>query len=169
MILLWFMQNFKTIGWLQQVLWTNEILWGLSLKCVAVGYPILKHTLSSWGSPTTSCSLSPWASAALQWVSRCGRGGVQLGVLTRTRTSQAGRGQPGQLAVLRPFCNIKMLSYQYGKCHCGDKMIFWSSYLLIILSKMIIRSSYLHNGIFHTGKTASLYWIMAQFSWWFQQ
>ena len=40
-----------------------------------------------------------------------------------------------------------MLSYQYGKSHCGDKTI--------------IRSSYLHNGNSYTGKTTSLYWITA--------
>ena len=34
--------------------------------------------------------------------------------------------------------NIKMLSYQYRKSHCGDKTI--------------VRSSYLHNGISYTGK-----------------
>ena len=37
-----------------------------------------------------------------------------------------------------PQFNIKMLSYQYRKSHCGDKTI--------------IRSSYLHNGISYTGK-----------------
>ena len=41
--------------------------------------------------------------------------------------------------------NIKMSSYQYRKSHCGEKMV--------------IRSSYLHNGISYTGKMASLYWI----------
>ena len=44
--------------------------------------------------------------------------------------------------------NIKMLSYQYRKSHCGDKTV--------------VRSSYLHNGISYTGKTTSLYWIRAQ-------
>ena len=44
--------------------------------------------------------------------------------------------------------NIKMLSYQYRKSHCGDKTI--------------LRPSYLHNGISYTGKTTSLYWIRAQ-------
>ena len=34
--------------------------------------------------------------------------------------------------------NIKMLSYQYRKSHCGDKTV--------------VRSSYLHNGIYYTGK-----------------
>ena len=43
--------------------------------------------------------------------------------------------------------NIKMLSYQYRKSHCGDKTV--------------VRSSYLHNGISYTGKTTSLYWIRA--------
>ena len=43
--------------------------------------------------------------------------------------------------------NIKMSSYQYRKSYCGDKTI--------------LRSSYLHNEISHTGKTASLYWIRA--------
>ena len=43
--------------------------------------------------------------------------------------------------------NIKMLSYQYRKSHCGDKMV--------------VRTSYLHNGISYTGKTTSLYWIRA--------
>ena len=43
--------------------------------------------------------------------------------------------------------NIKMSSYQYRKCHCGDKTV--------------VKSSYLHNGISYTGKTTSLYWIRA--------
>ena len=43
--------------------------------------------------------------------------------------------------------NINMTSYQYRKSHCGDKTI--------------LRPSYLHNGIFHTGKMSSLYWIGA--------
>ena len=42
-----------------------------------------------------------------------------------------------------PQFNIKMTSYQYRKSHCGDKMI--------------LRLSYLHNGISYTGKTTSLY------------
>ena len=50
----------------------------------------------------------------------------------------------------RPWFNIKMSSYQYRKSHCGDKTI--------------LRSSYFHNGISYTGKTASLYWIGAQLS-----
>ena len=41
--------------------------------------------------------------------------------------------------------NIKMLSYQYRKSHCGDKTV--------------VRSSYLHNAISYTSKTTSLYWI----------
>ena len=44
-----------------------------------------------------------------------------------------------------PRFNIKMLSYQYRKSHCGDKTV--------------VRSSYLHNGISYTGKMASLYWF----------
>ena len=47
-----------------------------------------------------------------------------------------------------PRFNIKMTSFQYRKSHCGDKMI--------------LRPSYLHNGITCTGKTTSLYWIGAQ-------
>ena len=43
--------------------------------------------------------------------------------------------------------NIKMLSYQYRKFHCGDKTV--------------VRSSYLHNGISYAGKIKSLYWIRA--------
>ena len=46
-----------------------------------------------------------------------------------------------------PRFNIKMLSYQYRKSHCGDKTV--------------VRSSYLHNGISYTGKMSSLYWIRA--------
>ena len=46
-----------------------------------------------------------------------------------------------------PWFNIKMLSYQYRKSHCGDKTI--------------LRPSYLHNWISYTGKMASLYWIRA--------
>ena len=49
---------------------------------------------------------------------------------------------------LQDHDSIKMLSYQYRKCHCGDKMI--------------IRLSYLHNGNSYTGKKASLYWISPQ-------
>ena len=43
--------------------------------------------------------------------------------------------------------NIKMSSYQYGKSHCGEKMILWPFHL--------------HNPqwISYTGKMASLYWI----------
>ena len=43
--------------------------------------------------------------------------------------------------------NKKMSSYQYRKSLCGDKMI--------------LRPSYLHNGISYTGKMTSLYWIRA--------
>ena len=49
------------------------------------------------------------------------------------------------VAMPGPWFNIKMLSYQYRKSHCGDKTV--------------VRSSYLHNGISHTGKMVSLYWI----------
>ena len=38
-----------------------------------------------------------------------------------------------------------MPSYQYRKCHCGDKTV--------------VRLSYLHNGISYTGKMAYFYWI----------
>ena len=38
-------------------------------------------------------------------------------------------------------------SYQFRKSHCGDKTV--------------VRSSYLHNGIYYTGKISSLYWIRA--------
>ena len=37
-----------------------------------------------------------------------------------------------------PWINIKMLSYQYRKSHCGDKTV--------------VRSSYLHNGISYIRK-----------------
>ena len=47
-----------------------------------------------------------------------------------------------------PQFNIKMLSYQYRKSHCGDKTV--------------VRSSYLHNGISYPGKMSSLYWIGPQ-------
>ena len=47
--------------------------------------------------------------------------------------------------VSRAHLNRKMLSRQYRKSHCRDKMI--------------LRPSYLHNGISYTGKTASLYWV----------
>ena len=46
-----------------------------------------------------------------------------------------------------PRFNIKILSYQYRKSHCGDKTV--------------VRSSYLHNGISYTGKMTSFYWIRA--------
>ena len=44
-----------------------------------------------------------------------------------------------------PWFNIKMLSYQYRKSHCGDKTM--------------LRPSHLQNKISQTGKTTSLYWI----------
>ena len=44
--------------------------------------------------------------------------------------------------------NIKISSFQYRKSHCGDKMV--------------VRSSYLHNGVSYTDKTPSLYWTRAQ-------
>ena len=47
-----------------------------------------------------------------------------------------------------PWFYIKMSSYQCRKSHCGDKTV--------------VRSSYLHNGIFFTRKMASLYWISLQ-------
>ena len=48
----------------------------------------------------------------------------------------------------RFWFNIKMSSYQYRKSRCGDKMI--------------LRPSYLHNGISYTGKTTS--WIGTQYN-----
>ena len=47
-----------------------------------------------------------------------------------------------------PRFNINMSSCRYRKSHCGDKMV--------------VRSSYLHNGISYTGKVSSLYWIGSQ-------
>ena len=47
-----------------------------------------------------------------------------------------------------PRFNIKVSSYKSRKSHCGDKTV--------------VRSSYLHYGIFYTGKMSSLYWIRAQ-------
>ena len=49
-----------------------------------------------------------------------------------------------------PWYNIKMPSYQYRKCHCGDKTV--------------VRSSYLHNGISYTGKM-DLYIDSAPWAW----
>ena len=53
-----------------------------------------------------------------------------------------GRSAPG------PRFSIKMSFYPYRKSHCGDKTV--------------VRSSYLHSGIFYTGKMASLYWFNPQ-------
>ena len=67
---------------------------------------------------------------------------LKLEVLKNSLEEQAGYPDcwwPG------PRFNIKMLSYQYRKSHCGDKTV--------------VRSSYLHNGISHTGKMTSLYWF----------
>ena len=47
-----------------------------------------------------------------------------------------------------PWFNIETPPCQYRKSHYGDKMI--------------LRPSYLHNGISHTGKMTSFYWITAQ-------
>ena len=41
--------------------------------------------------------------------------------------------------------NIKISSHQSMKSHCGDKLV--------------VRSSYLHNGIPYTDKTTNAYWI----------
>ena len=46
-----------------------------------------------------------------------------------------------------PWFNMKTLSYQCRKSHCGDKTV--------------VRSSYRHNRISYTGKMWSLYWIRA--------
>ena len=65
-------------------------------------------------------------------------------------------GRQGPDAILQwlrrpgPWFNIKMTSYQYRKSHCGDKTV--------------VRSSYLHNGTFNTGKMSSLYWTSLQTS-----
>ena len=56
-------------------------------------------------------------------------------------------GKSIQNATPRPRFNIKMISYQYRKSHCGDKTM--------------LRPSYLHNAISYTGKMTSLYWIRA--------
>ena len=52
----------------------------------------------------------------------------------------------------RSWFNTKMLSYLFRKSQCGDKMI--------------VRSSYLHNGISYTSKIPSLYWVSLQDAWW---
>ena len=61
----------------------------------------------------------------------------------KTRSISDGCWWPGS------WFNIKMSSYEYRTSHCGDKMV--------------LRSSYLHNGISYTGKMSSLYlyWIRA--------
>ena len=46
-----------------------------------------------------------------------------------------------------PRLNIKMSSYQYNESHCGDKMV--------------VRLSYINNGLSYTGKMSSFYWIKA--------
>ena len=51
------------------------------------------------------------------------------------------------LLMFRALIQYKESSYQYRKSHCGHKMV--------------IRSSYFHNGISYTGKMTSLYWIRA--------
>ena len=51
-----------------------------------------------------------------------------------------------------PWFNMKKLSYQYRKSHCGDKTI--------------LRPSYLHNAISYIGKMTFLYWIRAQIPYW---
>ena len=57
------------------------------------------------------------------------------------------RGLIGTCGTSRPWFNIKTLSYQHRRSHCGDKTI--------------LRPSYLHKGISYTGKMTSLYWIRA--------
>ena len=42
----------------------------------------------------------------------------------------------------------EQMSYQYKEYHCGENMV--------------VRSSYLHNGIYYFGKMTSLYWLRAQ-------
>ena len=86
----------------------------------------------------------------------CGTGPRTSGVRCRTCLGQfawqwccvSGTGYKFREKLPGPWFNIKMPSYQYRKSHCGDKTV--------------VRSSYLHNGISYTGKTASLYWIGAQ-------
>ena len=53
-------------------------------------------------------------------------------------------GLPGAETGPWGWFNINRPPYQYSKSHCGDKTI--------------LRSSSLHNGIYFTGKMASLHW-----------
>ena len=89
----------------------------------------------------------------------------------------------GLNAVIVPYrsggwFNIKMISYQYRKSHCGDKLVPYRSggWINIKMTsyhyrnshcgdKTILRPSYLHNGISYTGKNSSLYWIRALYTW----
>ena len=81
-----------------------------------------------------------------------GQSGDQLSLMWCESSTRDMVGQPQYFLVFTsltgPQFNIKMSSYQYRKSYCGDKTV--------------VRSSYLHNGIFYTGKMTSLYWIRAQ-------
>ena len=116
------------------------------------------HYLKQWWYEllTHICVTRPWTSSPKQSnMHDIGTWGQQpfiwtnVGIHLRTRpVSKTGwriaflKSDPG------PQFNIKMISYQYRKSHCGDKTI--------------LRPSYLHNGISYTGKMTSLYWIKAQ-------
>ena len=83
-----------------------------------------------------SCLQSVWYTLTPSTFTQSSKGLQWLYQMLRYQVSSPG-----------PWFNIKISSYQYRKSHCGDKTV--------------VRSSYLHNGIYYTGKMTSLYWIRA--------
>ena len=82
------------------------------------------------------------------WVICVSKTGISKNIITMGQLSIYGWNIVISMPSIGPWFNIKMSSYQYSNSHCGDQTI--------------LRPSYLHNGISHTGKTPSLYWIKAQ-------
>ena len=87
-----------------------------------------EHPRSTWWLQMPRCLSGIWASAIIMLTWDGQHDGCRC---------------PGARLAPGPWFNIKMSSYQYRKSHCGDKTV--------------VRSSYLHSGIFYTGKVASLY------------
>ena len=108
------------------MLWNNDVIFVVSLN---------KLLNKQWSSLHTNCkNRFPGANLAAgtgpSWI---------LCVLCNGRVSHGSSvpKSPG------PWFNIKMLSYQYRKSHCGDKTV--------------VSLSYIHNGISYTGKITYFY------------
>ena len=110
----------------------------------AMADPILCHYIMSLGHKELMMVLV-WVHPGRAYRALAVQGVHPVGISRRWLILPPILGAYGKSKVVRAQFNIKMSSYQYRRSHCVDKMV--------------VRSSYLHNGISYTGKKTSLYWI----------